>query len=211
MDSVSWKSMQNVRMSRRGELVPFTGEVPVEIPEEAPDAGGPRPEPMTEDDLDFEDDTTLEKFVVGPTPTPSPSPAPETEAEKEGRGFRALLAAIAGSEGVDGAMPPGDKGQAPPEEGDQSMGAAEEAKGLLEYLVRNEHLELEGAQTVDGLVSGTVKILGGRGNSDAKASELGSWLLEQPSVADLFIGDEDLARSWSSGRATERTVPGKPK
>ena len=184
-----------------GEKVPFKGEAPVEIPEEAPEAGGPRPEPTTEDDLDFEDDTTLEKFVVG-GPEPTPPPASGENGEKGSRGLKALLEALASAED-DEEIEEGDVADtvvsnAPPvdppkEQGDQSMGATEEARGLLEYLIRLEHLELEEGATVDALVAGVVPILASRAGPEAKASKLGGWLLEQGSVADLFIGDEDLA------------------
>lgn len=191
-----------------GDIVPFEMEVAIELPAGVPEAGGPRPERMTEDDLDFEDDTTLEKFGMGgPQPVPVPAPEGGEGGEPAGtQGFKRLFAAIVG----DGAALPMEEGNAPPtdpgaasdpgaateverEPGDQSMGASEEARGLLQYLIRGEHLELEEGEELEALVPGTVPILGGRLSSEAKASKLGAWLLDHPSVADLYIGDEDLA------------------
>ncbi len=180
-----------------GEIVPFKGVVPVEVPEDAPEAGGPRPEPMSEDDLDFEDDTTLESLVVAAPETPASEPRTE-EPPKGARGLKALLEALskaddepseAAAEATVGAP------NQPPiaDDGDQSMGAVEEARGLLEYLIRLEHLELEDGESVEALVPGTIEVLGSKASSEAKASKLGGWLVEQPSVADLYIGDEDLA------------------
>ncbi|MBX2800948.1 MAG: hypothetical protein KTR31_24925 [Myxococcales bacterium] len=179
-----------------GERVPFKGDLEVQVPEEAPEKDGPRPEPLDEDALDWDDETTLENLVVSESGT-----APQAPAEEKGsRGLKALLEALASLDDEE-ASPSSSSAEAPaalpaePErsEGDQSMGAADEAKGLLELLLRAENLELEDGANLDGLVEGTVAVLALQLGPEAKASKLSSWLLDQDSVADLFIGDEDLA------------------
>lgn len=180
-----------------GEILPFKAELAVEVPADAPEAGGPRPKPLDEDELDWDDETTLEALVVsGPEASPEAGGAEETGS----RGLKALLEALANIEDDEELAPEGLNGKLPslpaePErsEGDQSMGAADEARGLLELLVRGENLELEEGSTVEALVDGTVAVLALQISPEAKATKLSSWLLDQDSVADLFIGDEDLA------------------
>ncbi|MEQ1572439.1 MAG: hypothetical protein ABMA64_42860, partial [Myxococcota bacterium] len=77
--------------------------------------------------------------------------------------------------------------------GDQLLGEEGEAKGLLDILVNGDHLELEGDAEVESLVPGVAKILSLSLPSDAKATRLSTWLLDQEEVADLFIDDDDLA------------------
>ncbi len=183
-----------------GEILPLEAELAVAVPGEAPEAGGPRPKPLDEDELDWDDETTLEALVVGGPEASTPEGDPP---EAGARGLKALLEALANIDDED--LPPeglneGLNGRHParptePErsEGDQSMGAAEEAQGLLELLLRGENLELEEGCAVGALVEGTAAVLALELSPEAKASQLSSWLLDQDSVADLFIGDEDLA------------------
>lgn len=201
-----------------GDLLPVRLRLEVRLPAGAPERGGPRPVPTNEDDLDWEDETTLEQLVVN---------APEAAATEEraptgaGRGLQALFQALASLDSEDegpledetGEVPappakpaagrpaPGRNAPRPvepeepeePEEGDQSLGAAGEARSLLDLLVRQESLELEDDADLDELSEGVAEILALRVSSEAKASRLSEWLLEQEGVADLFIGDDDLA------------------
>jgi hypothetical protein len=47
-----------------GDILPVSFAVSIVVPRGAPERGGPRPSPTNEDDLDFEDETTLEHLVV---------------------------------------------------------------------------------------------------------------------------------------------------
>ena len=76
---------------------------------------------------------------------------------------------------------------------DQSLGAEGEARSLLELLLGGEHFELEEGASIDELVPGVTEILALPLASEAKASRLSGWLLDQVQIADLFIDDDDLA------------------
>ncbi|MEQ1567223.1 MAG: hypothetical protein ABMA64_16400, partial [Myxococcota bacterium] len=54
-----------------GDIVPLRLTVPIEVPSGAPEKDGPRPVPTDEDDLDWEDDNTLEQLVVNAPETPN--------------------------------------------------------------------------------------------------------------------------------------------
>jgi hypothetical protein len=216
-----------------GDILPVRVSVVIALPEGAPASGGPRPAPMDEDELDFEDETTLEQLVVNAPETPSkdfdeedrlgPPPsgrsrlAPEKPAADKGgseKGFQALLKALARLDDDEDDEPPSaeverpaparnapppprppteEDEEAPADGNDQLLGQDGEARSLLEILVNGDHLELEGDAEVDGLVPGVAKILALPLPSEAKATRLSTWLLAQDEVADLFIGDEDLA------------------
>mgnify|MGYP007096650416 CR=1 FL=1 len=71
---------------------------------------------------------------------------------------------------------------------DQGAGA------LLALLEQHDHIELEpGAHRAD-LVRGIAVILATDDKPRAKARALSEWLLEQPGVEELYIGDADLTR-----------------
>jgi hypothetical protein len=294
-----------------GDILPLKLSVAIRLPARAPERGGPRPVPQNEDDLDWEDETTLEQLVVNapetgssgldledepaadratggrrsrssrppeePEPEPFSSRAPAsrkpfssrapasasrasasrkpspagggkgkgraangdglTRGSAAGKGkasgkekaaapepsmrpatpARRGTAHLAQPEGASETPKNGKKGggraktSAPPsdkgyqallralarldtdEDADQSMGADGEAKGLLDLLVGREHLELEGDADVGPLVPGVAQILALPIPHEAKATRLSTWLLEQDEVADLFIGDEQLA------------------
>jgi hypothetical protein len=201
-----------------GEVIPFRVRLGIEVPREAPTAGGPRPTPTNEDDLDWEDETTLENLVVNApetTATEETEPAAETP-PATGKGLQALLEALArldddeddsdephtdatpeepDEEGAAESPPPEaeDDGEPEGEPDDQSIGADEEARGLLELLVRQESLEIAEGAELDTLVEGVTRILALPLSPENKATKLSAWLLEREEVADLFIGDEDLA------------------
>lgn len=91
-----------------GEIVPVRWTVGVAVPAGVPLQGGPRPVPTNEDDLDWEDETTLEQLVVN---APEASQLDEAEPEEKhpaaersspssraagaGKGLQALLQALA--------------------------------------------------------------------------------------------------------------------
>lgn len=216
-----------------GDVVPFKVALDIEVPKHAPETGGPRPTPTNEDDLDWEDETTLEQLVVNAPETPL---APERNVRTGGgggngqdgqaKGLQALLKALANLDddephaaGADeptarsvpreapepeDELPsddPSDELRVPAEDheddepepatADQSLGAMGEARSLLELLVAGDHLELEG--DLEALVDGVRQILALPLPSEAKATRLSEWLLDQPEVADLFVGDDELA------------------
>lgn len=185
-----------------GEIVNFHVKVPVRVPPGAPERGGPRPLPANEDELDWEDETTLEQMIVAAPESTSRSEAREEEEKEEAPpsgGLKALLDALArlGDEGDDEGEDLRDESPAPaapPGPGDdQRISEEQEAAGLLQLLIDRDGLELEDAFEVDHLVPGVVQILARPMSSEAKATALSEWLLSQDAVADLFIGDGDLA------------------
>lgn len=215
-----------------GAIVPFQGRVPVSLPSGVPVAGGPRPVPTNEDELDWDDETTLEQMIVNAPETAGRPRArdenddadePPTPEPGRARGLQALLKALAeiddeAPEGGNGAAtdpdedeepvrgPPSRPPQKPAiptrpppaaaearEEGDQSLGARGEARSLLNLLVDGDHLEVEDDTDLDELAAGVARVLALPGNAERKAERLSEWLLAQEGVADLYIGDDDLA------------------
>jgi hypothetical protein len=195
-----------------GDIVPLKVTLPVALPDGAPEAGGPKPDPTNEDELDWEDETTLEKMVLQPPEVEAAAAASTGKPPPPASGgFQALLRALVDGpddddltqeepeplpepvkplpEGLDLAS----DDEEPASAVDQSMSAEEEAKGLLTLLVNGDHLELEDDHEVDELAPGAAEILALPISGESKAPRLSEWLLEQPAVADLFIGDDDLA------------------
>lgn len=194
-----------------GDTVPWTGRVEVDVPRGVPQSGGPKPEPTSEDDLDWDDDTTLERLVVsGPeTPVdPERTARPRaTGGDGPRSGLQALLKALSSldddedlpseiTEEPSEELPQAAPAPAPepePEDDDQSMGAVGEARSLLQLLINGDHLELEDDGSIDDLAAGVVEILSLPWSPERKAHRLSEWLLSQDGVADLYIGDDDLA------------------
>src|SRR5690606_30899791 len=54
-----------------GGLLSFRAHEPVRVPPGVPARGGPRPKPADEDELDWEDETTLEQLVVNAPEAPA--------------------------------------------------------------------------------------------------------------------------------------------
>lgn len=196
-----------------GDIVPLKVSLPVALPSGVPASGGPRPEVTHEDDLDWEDETTLEKMVLQPPDMEAASVAGKKPSgpDASSTGFQALLRALVDGpddddftdeveplpepvralpEGIEAAPAPTRAPQGAPS--DQSMSAEEEAKRLLELLVAGDHLELEDDHEVDELAAGAAAILALPIPGEKKAPRFSEWLLDQPAVADLFIGDDDL-------------------
>jgi hypothetical protein len=199
-----------------GDIIPVRMTVPIQVPDGVPASGGPRPIPTNEDDLDWEDETTLEQMVVNAPEAPSADEIDEVRPAASGKGLQALLKALANIDEEDEDEPSAEVDEAESEgvadeaalprarvlpadeiteaEGpDQSLGAEGEARSLLELLVNSDHLELDGDAEVDGMVAGVAEILALPLSHESKATRLSSWLLEQEQVADLFIDDDDLA------------------
>ncbi len=194
-----------------GDILPLKAELPLTLPDGVPASGGPKPDPTNEDELDWEDETTLEKMVLQPpeveaaaAASTSSDPAPPSG------GFQALLRALVDgpdddSEEVEPPEPlpapvqplpeglePDDEPSAPSAQ-DQSMSAEDEAAGLLNLLINGDHLELEEGHEVSELAAGASDILALPISGENKAPRFSEWLLDQPAVADLYIADDDLA------------------
>jgi len=193
----------NIEDVETEEIIPFTVEAPVSVPE-APDAGGPRPSETLEDELDWEDETTLERMVVAaPESTPGAAPPKRVQEERSGGGLEALLKALANIDDDDDPgpisteelpkPPPVEPEPAPEPDGDQTFSADQEARGLLELLIARDALELEEDFEISALVDGVMPILAMQVPPSRMAEILSEWLLEQDAVADLYVGDEDLA------------------
>jgi hypothetical protein len=202
-----------------GEVFPFTVRVAVQVPPAAPAQGGPRPVPADEDELDWQDETTLEQMGVtrGPAPRPEPPPRVKSSGPAEApspprSGMERLLAALLREGPIDLDDEDPDEGsgddegpterpevpaQPPLASRNQPRAvvspAMEEAEDVLEMLLQAEALELSEGARVDDLVPGVARLLAiGSDDEEELAARLSAWLLEQPAVADLFIDDEKL-------------------
>ena len=63
----------------------------------------------------------------------------------------------------------------------------------MELLIARDALELEEDFEISALVDGVMPILAMQVPPSRMAEILSEWLLEQDAVADLYVGDEDLA------------------
>ncbi len=80
-----------------GDIVRWEAEVPVQVPAHAPARGGPRPAPPEEDELDWDDETTLEKLIVDAPPasaTPERKSKPPESGPRAATGIQRLLNAL---------------------------------------------------------------------------------------------------------------------
>jgi hypothetical protein len=75
---------------------------------------------------------------------------------------------------------------------DQTMGLKEQGLGFLRILLAQDALEIEEGHEVGEIAEGVGLILSKDTSSEVLAETLSNWLLEQPAVGDLFVGDEDL-------------------
>jgi hypothetical protein len=191
----------NIEDVETEEIIPYTVEAAVVVPD-APDSGGARPSETLEDELDWEDETTLERLVVAaPESTPGAAPAKRVQEERSGGGLEALLKALANIDDDDDPgpisteelpRPPEPEPVVQPGE-DQTFSADQEARGFLELLIAREALELEEGHAISALVGGVKPIMSMQVPSGKMAAILSEWLLDQEAVADLYVGDEDLA------------------
>jgi hypothetical protein len=78
-----------------GDLVNWSASVPVQIAPGAPDKGGPKPIPPDEDELDWDDETTLERLIVdAPPASPTPDRKGPPKEQKGAVGIQRLLKAL---------------------------------------------------------------------------------------------------------------------
>ncbi|MCO4743176.1 MAG: hypothetical protein KC912_00205 [Proteobacteria bacterium] len=187
-----------------GESQDFASETALQVAVGAPKAGGKIAASVEEEELDWEDENTLEQLFgdVMPMSTsevrkPKPEPGPA------GGGFAALLKALAGAD-PDGhhatqevARPSPAPFQNDPlpdlEPPSPAFSVEQEAKSFLALLLEHEHLELVEGHTMDELVSGLAPLLAAGVGPVSKASALSNWFLEQDAVEELYIDDESLA------------------
>lgn len=196
-----------------GERRDLTLRVPVQVPTNAPEAGGPRPRPKDESELDWDDEDTIEAYFKDPLTQEDPLPVAgrrglvdnddegdedppvdalgkEIDPEQQERGFNRLLQALLreGPEPGEIAEPDGPDAEIIPLARDPA-----DARGLLQYLIDHEQLELEPDHDVDELVAGAAPILASAKPPDARAQALSGWLFTQDAVAELYIDDDALA------------------
>ncbi|MFK7929849.1 MAG: hypothetical protein AB8H79_16770 [Myxococcota bacterium] len=126
-----------------------------------------------------EDTESVLKATAEPTPAAPAAPEPEASAMPSS-GHASLLAALLG--GGDATIESSAIGDDPAD-----------ARGLLEFLVEREELELEPDHTVDELVAGAAPILASPKPPSARAAALSEWLFEQDAVAELYVDDDSLA------------------
>lgn len=187
-----------------GDVLPFEALCAVAMPSGVPAAGGPRPRPLDEDELDWDDDTTLERMFGA----------------KDGKartgGIEGLLAAIqkVGNGPEDDA--PDDEDDDEPDDDDLDddfdpdedlhaeldrdepplravSGPDQDAADLLRMLVEREAIVVRESAAIGRLATAVARILAGRGSAERKAEQLSAFLLEQDDVEDVFLSDDDLA------------------
>lgn len=202
-----------------GEVLDFQSSHTIRLPSGVPASGGPRPASQSEDELDWDDETTLEKLIVAapetsrsdlPKPTPVDFDDDSDEEEKPGKGLQALLKALVSFDKADApiheptepevniaAILGAARVQEPTPQHDQQLTPEDDARGFLQVLLDRDALEIEDEHEIDELVSGTVRVLAMRGGPERQAAALSAWLLDQPAVADLFVDDEELAELLS--------------
>lgn len=196
-----------------GQVVPFEVELPIAVPKAAPPAGGPRPNPTQEDELDWEDDATFEKLLVDMPDLPTserPKPKVVEEPKKKG-GLAALLAALSKVDEEDDDEEPTevrlglklpDAPKAPaapmgPPKPTANLEHLKEARDFVALLVEREAIEFEEDFDREDLYPGILDILHGGKSPPQMAKRMSKWLLDQDGVGDLFIDDDDLAELLS--------------
>ncbi|MCB9540321.1 MAG: hypothetical protein H6704_29245 [Myxococcales bacterium] len=110
-------------------------------------------------------------------------------------GLADLLASLLGPGGGRGARPALDLGDEDDDE--DAEGEPEDSEGaeaLLALLEEHHHIELGPEADRAALVKGIGDILATEDRPRSKAQALADWLIEQPGVEELYIGDEDLSR-----------------
>ncbi|MGC6417998.1 MAG: hypothetical protein ACON3Z_12830 [Bradymonadia bacterium] len=73
------------------------------------------------------------------------------------------------------------------------------AQSFIELLVKNEKLELVEGETGDELALGLAPMLEAEGRANKKAELIMDWLLDQPTVEDVYLSDDEmvsLIRQW---------------
>ncbi len=205
----------DVEDAETGEVIQLDVELPLERDGEAPAAGGPVPKAPVEDELDWEDEETLERmFDRAPETVPRRRVEDELDEDDDseerpgGKGLAALLKALMDPALAEGksppgpidSVPPGFEPPPPPEPRRQTapqvpaglMSAHDEARAFLELLVSRDELELSEDGTIDDLLAGAAQILERELRPSRKASQLTAWLLDQDAVEELYIDDESL-------------------
>lgn len=203
--------MAKIEDAETGEAQDFASMVPLLVSKTAPKTGGPVAQTVEEEELDWEDENTLEQLFGDVMPmSTSEVRKPEPEPGPAGGGFAALLKALAGAD-PDVHQPTEEvsRGSAPvpkptpfendplPPELDEPPEAAfspeAEALSFLKLLIDNDHLELVEDREPEDLVRGLAPILASGHGPEAKAATVSSWLLDQEAVEELYMDDESLA------------------
>jgi len=188
-----------VEDAETGEEHTVSLDLPLDLAEDAPEAGGPRPVAPTEDELDWDDDTTYELMF-----SDAPQPAEDGKSQEgagpadlDSKGFEALIRALAKAN--DSPPPPVEVVPAEVEVGapvdlpQLTVPGLGEAKELLEFLVEQEALELvEGADLGD-LSTKVAPVLLSSKAADDKAEAMSAVLIDHDAVDDLFIDDDSLS------------------
>lgn len=179
----------------------LTLELPLQVEGSPPAAGGPRAEAATEDELDWDDETTFERMFSDVAPPPKDAPAPEAEAEaaedKADRGFAALLRALvseAPAEDAPASPAPAPREEAAPDLARLDLSGIGEARDLLAFLVEQEQLELEEGADMRPLCEAVAPhLMARRGSWEQKAAAISKAILDHDSVEELYMDDDSLA------------------
>ncbi|MBW1876901.1 MAG: hypothetical protein JRJ84_00925 [Deltaproteobacteria bacterium] len=199
-----------VEDAETGETRSLDVRLPLCMPGEAPGSGGPFPNPPDEDELDWEDEETLDR-LVNTAPEPVPTPLDDGNGEDVNdvldaagggsEGLEMLLRALLDPSGTppieseekESAPPDLPAGPAPDAEGSMLMSSEQEAWTFIQLLIDQEHLEMvEGARPAD-LAPEMARLLALQTKTEAKAAAIANWLLGHPAVEELYIDDDSLA------------------
>ncbi len=183
-----------------GDVVDFDLRIPVSVPADAPASGGPLAPALDEDELDWADETTMER-VLGSDSEAAP-------ARGRAGGLASLLQAIrtAGEgedEEADGGELDGDEEGEDGDEFDTDDGPfdpapapnpiRDESRSLVDIMLKQEWLAIAEDADVDALADAIAPVLGGRGSAETKAARIGDVLLSHPAVDEVFVDDDALA------------------
>jgi hypothetical protein len=199
-----------VEDAETGETRPLDVRLPLRMSPEAPESGGPFPKPPDEDELDWEDEETLDRLVnESPEGVPAPVGEPNAEDGDEegdlagGEGLEMLLRALLDPtakppaeklEEVEEAPPPDTPvGPMPDEQGSMLMSSEQEAWAFLQLLIEQGHLELVEGGRPAVLAPEMARLLAGKTGPEVKAAAIANWLLGHPVVEELYIDDDSLA------------------
>ncbi len=173
-------------------------QLPLQIQGDPPAAGGPRAEAATEDELDWDDETTFERMFSDVAPEIEVKSTPEGSGDpgSADRGFAALLQALVSEAPVEETAPAqeSERQEPPPDLARLDLTGVGEARELLGFLVEQEQLELEEGADMRPLCEAVAPhLMARRGSWDQKAAAISKAILDHDSVEELYMDDDSLA------------------
>lgn len=180
-----------VEEAESGAITHFVATMPMDLHGNPPVSGGPRPVPQSEDELDWDDETTYEKLFADAFPKGPPTPKEAVETAPADRGLAALLKALAEPNAPDDEDYDEDEA---PDLGGADLTDTADAMELIKLLVESDQLALEEGADLAVLAELVSAVLSGNGDTEARAEALAAALISAPGVEELFADDDDLER-----------------